>query len=168
MKERESSFHFRTFQKTDAEKVMALINEVFVEFGWSPGDENSFPDIRDNLYDGQRGEMRIVEQANQIVGVIGYHQLMNRTGIIENERIFLLRRLYLRKDVRGKGLGRALSEYVIDECKKRGSLLIELNTDKKMQSARSLYSSLGFTISAEKKSIVTFQLDLGDDVSQED
>lgn len=56
-----------------------------------------------------------------------------------------LAELYVVPDQRGRGLGRALMDTVIDEARRRGADTIDLGTDETDHVARHLYERLGFT-----------------------
>jgi ribosomal protein S18 acetylase RimI-like enzyme len=55
-----------------------------------------------------------------------------------------MKRLYIKEQFRGLGLGRALAEAVIKEAQKIGYNYMRLDTVPSMEVARALYSSLGF------------------------
>lgn len=55
-----------------------------------------------------------------------------------------IKRLFLRPDVRGEGLGRRLAQRLIDEARKSGYSKPYLDSADFMSSAHSLYRSLGF------------------------
>ena len=55
-----------------------------------------------------------------------------------------LKRLYVRPVHRGKGLGRILARAVVDAAMKEGYSTIMLDTVASMETARTLYASLGF------------------------
>jgi ribosomal protein S18 acetylase RimI-like enzyme len=55
-----------------------------------------------------------------------------------------LAELYVEPEHRGKGLGRALMEQVLDHARRRGATYMDLGTDETDTSARALYESLGF------------------------
>lgn len=55
-----------------------------------------------------------------------------------------LAELYVEPGRRGRGLGRALMESVLELARERGADYIELNTEETDVAARALYESLGF------------------------
>jgi ribosomal protein S18 acetylase RimI-like enzyme len=52
--------------------------------------------------------------------------------------------LYVRADARGKGLGRALTEAVLERARDRGCRRVELDVNSENPPALALYRSLGF------------------------
>lgn len=56
-----------------------------------------------------------------------------------------LAELYVVPALRGRGLGRALMNEVLDVARSRGADYIDLNTSESDTAARALYTSLGFT-----------------------
>jgi GNAT superfamily N-acetyltransferase len=55
----------------------------------------------------------------------------------------------IRQDNRGKGLGKALFEWAINQARQEGAHLVQLTTDKKRPKALAFYEQLGFIASHE-------------------
>ena len=55
-----------------------------------------------------------------------------------------MKRLFVRKPFRGFGLGRQLSEAILDEARQAGYSTVLLDTLDDMEAARALYEDLGF------------------------
>ncbi|MEZ5719660.1 MAG: GNAT family N-acetyltransferase [Burkholderiaceae bacterium] len=55
-----------------------------------------------------------------------------------------MKRLYVRRAFRGFGLGRQLAEATLDAARQRGYACVLLDTLDDMESARALYTELGF------------------------
>jgi putative acetyltransferase len=77
------------------------------------------------------------DDAGQLVGSVAVKRLPD--GAAE------LKRLYVRPPARGTGLGRTLAAAAIDRARELGYATIRLDTLPRMESARRIYASLGFT-----------------------
>ncbi len=55
-----------------------------------------------------------------------------------------IKRMYVRPDFRGKGLGRVLLQRLIDEAKAMGFPTMRLDSARFMQAAHRVYRSVGF------------------------
>jgi carbonic anhydrase len=74
------------------------------------------------------------------LGCVGLRSLGDRDGVLVGE----IRRLYVREEGRGQGLGRTLMAGLTDHATKFGFRRLVLNTMPAMHEAVSLYHSLNF------------------------
>jgi ribosomal protein S18 acetylase RimI-like enzyme len=65
---------------------------------------------------------------------------------MEDPQICEMKRLYVREEFRGRGIGKLLVEQVIADAKEIGYRTMRLDTLQRMETARSLYAKLGFAV----------------------
>jgi ribosomal protein S18 acetylase RimI-like enzyme len=89
-------------------------------------------------YDGSAGVLLVVESpAGDIVGTAGVRSL--EAGIGE------IKRMWVRPDCQGYGLGRSLIDRCLEEARALGFRVVRLDTERTMEAALHLYRSRGFT-----------------------
>jgi ribosomal protein S18 acetylase RimI-like enzyme len=116
-------------QPHEAEAVRALLREYEAELGI----DLSFQDFEAELAD-PLGFYEIVLLADD--GCVALRRI--------DENACEMKRLYVRPEARGDGLGRRLAEAVIAEARARGYRRMLLDTLPSMAAARKLYVTLGF------------------------
>lgn len=122
----------------ELEQVRILFAEYTDSLDFDLGFQN-FKEELANLpgdYVRPTGCLLLAIYKGQTVGCVGLRKLSD--GVCE------MKRLYVREQFRGLGLGRALAEAVIDESRKIGYNNMRLDTVPSMDAARTLYVSLGF------------------------
>lgn len=87
-------------------------------------------------YAAPRGRLLLAWQGSDAVGCIALRPIDARRSE--------MKRLYLRPDTRGSGLGRRLAERLCEEARLAGYRQICLDTLPSMTAARGLYDELGF------------------------
>jgi putative acetyltransferase len=119
----------RLAQATDAETVRLLLRE----YGAGLGIDLSFQD-----FDAELADPLAVYETVLIAdgGCVALRRI--------DEATCEMKRLYVRPEARGSGLGRRLAEAVVAEARRRGYRRMLLDTLPTMTSARALYASLGF------------------------
>jgi len=122
---------------------IAQARELFLEYAQSLGFSLCFQNFDKELaglpgdYAPPQGRLLLAEHESQLAGCVALHAL--KPGICE------MKRLYLRPQFRGKGLGRALAERIIAEARQIGYRRMRLDTvEPVMKDAVAMYRRLGF------------------------
>ena len=119
-------------------EVVALVRDVLAEFGLTFG-EGSATDEQLHKLPGsyERGAFFVArDEAGALLGTAGLYPL--EPGTLE------LRKMYLRRQARGRGLGGQLWRACLAWAKAHGTRRIVLDTTDQMTDAIALYERLGF------------------------
>jgi GNAT superfamily N-acetyltransferase len=122
---------------------IAHARELFLEYAQSLGFSLCFQSFDKELaelpgdYAPPDGRLFLAEFEGQLAGCVALHKL--------DGNICEMKRLYLRAQFRGKGLGRALAEAIIAEARAIGYQRMRLDTvEPVMRDAVAMYRRLGF------------------------
>ena len=121
------------FDKAHRDGFRALVSETLREFGFEP-DAALDPDLTDPA--GTYASLWVAVMNGDVVGSVALRTVRPR----ELE----LKRMYLRPEQRGRGLGRRLLETALAEARSSGAHLVRLDTTERMETARALYERYGF------------------------
>ena len=131
------------FSQAESPAQIAQARELFLEYAKSLNFSLCFQSFDQELaglpgdYTPPEGRLLLAECEGELAGCVALHQLEN--GICE------MKRLYLRPQFRGKGLGRMLAERIIAEARLIGYRRMRLDTvEPVMQDAVAMYRKLGF------------------------
>ena len=119
---------------------------LFTEYANSLGIDLSFQNFDDELaqlpgeYAAPRGALLVAYIDGTPAGCCALRPLDNSDYPNAAE----MKRLYVRKAFRGFGLGRELAEATLDAARQSGYDHVLLDTLDEMESARALYTELGF------------------------
>ncbi len=129
----------------DAPDIIVLIGRVFAEYDfiWNPATE--VPDLfdLDRHYGGDAGAFWVARLDGRLVGSVGVARLPD--GRAE------LHRLYLDASLRGRGIGRALVEVVLEWCRGADVRQLVLWSDTRFDRAHRLYEGMGFRKTGERE-----------------
>jgi putative acetyltransferase len=133
---------FSLFQAESPAQI-AQARELFLEYAQSLGFSLCFQNFDTELaglpgdYAPPEGRLLLAEYGGRLAGCVALHQL--------DPAICEMKRLYLRPQFRGKGLGRALAERIIAEARQIGYQRMRLDTvEPVMKDAVAMYRKLGF------------------------
>jgi ribosomal protein S18 acetylase RimI-like enzyme len=133
---------FSCIQAASAAHI-AQARELFLEYARSLGFSLCFQNFGSELaglpgdYALPEGRLLLAEYEGQLAGCVALRKL--------EDEICEMKRLYLRTQFRGKGLGRVLAERVIAEARAIGYRRMRLDTvEPMMKDAVAMYRKLGF------------------------
>jgi putative acetyltransferase len=135
----------KSFSLAQAESParIAQARELFLEYAKSLGFSLCFQNFEKELadlpgdYAPPEGRLLLAEYESQLAGCVALHKLGD--GICE------MKRLYLRPQFRGKGVGRLLADRIIAEARQAGYRHMRLDTvEPVMKDAVAMYRKIGF------------------------
>ena len=125
---------------------LEAVREIFQEYADGLGIDLCFQQFDAELaglpgeYQEPRGGLLLAWVDGAVAGCCALRPLDNADYPNAAE----MKRLYVRKAFRGFGLGRQLSEAILDTARRAGYACVLLDTLSEMDTARSLYDDLGF------------------------
>lgn len=133
----------RDFQRAESPQQLAIIRELFLEYAKSLGFSLCFQNFEQELaglpgnYGPPQGRLLLATVGERVAGCAALHPI--------DAEICEMKRLYVRSDFRGHGLGKALAERIIAEAREIGYHSLRLDTvEPKMKAAVAMYRQLGF------------------------
>jgi putative acetyltransferase len=132
-----------SISQVESSAEVAIVRKLFVEYAESLGFSLCFQNFDGELaglpgdYSPPNGRLLLARCGDKSAGCVALHSL--EPSICE------IKRLYVRPQFRGTGLGKMLTSTVISEAKGIGYKKIRLDTvEPKMKNAVGLYRALGF------------------------
>jgi ribosomal protein S18 acetylase RimI-like enzyme len=131
------------FAQAESAAQIAQVRELFLEYAQSLGFSLCFQNFDKELadlpgaYAPPEGRLILAEYEGQLAGCVALHKL--------DDEICEMKRLYLRSQFRGKGLGRALADRIIADARQIGYHRMRLDTvEPVMPDAVAMYRKIGF------------------------
>lgn len=136
----------RPARDDDADGLIVLIGGVFDEY---PGCVLDLDDLDADLvapataFAAIDARLWVVEQGSEIVACVGIGPL-RPSGLATDSPTVELKRLYVRADARGSGLGGALIQHVHAEARAAGASEVELWSDTRFTAGHRAYERAGY------------------------
>jgi len=132
-----------TQSDSDLEGARALIREYADSLGVDLCFQNVETELRDlpGEYTAPYGALLVALVDGAFAGCCALRSLQS----VDYTNAGEMKRLYVRPQFRGLGLGRQLSEAILDSARAAGFDCVLLDTLDEMESARALYQELGFS-----------------------
>lgn len=131
------------FQQAESPEQITAIRELFLEYAKSLNFSLCFQNFEKELaelpgdYAPPGGRLLLATYDSAPAGCVALHRL--------GHEICEMKRLYVRPQFRGKGMGRALAERVVADAREIGYKRLRLDTvEPVMRDAVALYRELGF------------------------
>jgi putative acetyltransferase len=129
--------------QVESPSQVAQARELFLEYAQSLGFSLCFQNFDKELadlpgdYAPPEGRLLLAEYEGQLAGCVALHKL--------DHEIAEMKRLYLRPQFRGNGLGSALAQSIISEARQIGYQRMRLDTvEPVMGDAVAMYRKMGF------------------------
>ena len=133
-------FTVRGASPEDAPAVREIVRSVLDEYGLPPdpgGIDRDLEDLQAFYFARGGGFLVAVDDGANVVGSCGVVPIEGTT--------WELRKMYLRADARGQGLGRQLLAHALEFVRGHGGKRVELETASVLVEAIGLYTKAGFT-----------------------
>lgn len=131
---------FRTATNADVEQVRTLVFGILVEYGLTPEPDGTDADLADieGNYIAPGGAFECIEDAHgNLLGTFGLFRL--------SEAEIELRKMYLARAARGKGLGKLALGRAVEQARALGYRTLSLETASVLKEAIAMYEKFGFT-----------------------
>ena len=122
---------------------LETVRNLFIEYQRFLGVDLCFQNFDDELKllpgkycASRKGGLYLAEVNGKVAGCIAFHQM--------DENAAELKRLYVRDEFRGLGLGKALIERAMKDIRDFGYKNIKLDSMARLREARLMYDKLGF------------------------
>lgn len=135
----------REATNADGERVKSLVFGILREYGFTPDEGGTDADLSDleANYTRRGGAFEVLEDARgNLVGTVGLYPMNGET--VE------LRKMYLARELRGRGLGKRTLARAIERARELGFKKVYLETAGVLKEAVGLYCKFGFQPTCER------------------
>lgn len=143
-----SGVRIRQIRQTDDRQLGEVIRSCFRDYGATEEGTVFSDPVIDRLslsFGKERSAYFVLEAAGAAVGGAGFQPLKGG-----GREVCELQKMYIRRDFRGKGWGRALLEKCLSEASMAGFRLCYLESLPELKDALKLYEAAGFSYIPER------------------
>ena len=129
---------FRRATNRDSDTIGQILKKILAEYDIQLPENYSFADVEklEEVYIESGGDFTVLLRDQNIIGFFAL--------LPANDNQVGLKRLYLKADERGRGLGKYLLEMALNRANEDGHHRIYLETTSKFKEAVGLYRKYGF------------------------
>ncbi|BCB82536.1 GNAT family N-acetyltransferase [Phytohabitans flavus] len=138
---------FRAASRADLPAIVAMLADDSLGTARESADDPSYAAAFDQIDADPRNTLVVADRAGEVVGTMQLTYIPSLT-YRGGERL-QIEAVRIRADQRGRGLGREMIQWAIDQGRARGCRLVQLTTDKRRDDAHRFYASLGFAATHE-------------------
>jgi len=123
-------------------RTTATARRLFREYAAAVGEPRCFANFAQEVeqlpapYIAPSGSLLLAKVGRRSVGVVGARPW--------SPRICEMKHLFVRPEFRGRGIGRALAEAIVEEARRIGYARMRLDSLESMKVARTMYRDMGF------------------------
>ena len=131
----------RDFTKADQKPAQEFCEDIFTELEWPIDYADGLSDLS-RLFNLPQGTFLVATLHDKVVACGGVKELLKTS----TENIGLIKRFFVIKELRGKGLASQLLEELINRAKKKSFTTLVLDTGKRNEAANGFYPKYGFKL----------------------
>jgi putative acetyltransferase len=143
-----SDISFRDIRDDDRDAILSLLEAVYSEYEGCLLELSEVPELMApaTSFEKMNGRFWAAELGGAFVGMVAMAP-SHEPDLVE------LKKLYLSKAIRGRGVGRRLIELVEAETRSRGMKRIHLWTDTRFETAHRVYERCGYVRHPETRDL---------------
>ncbi len=133
-------FQIRPWHPQDRDEIVRIVRTAITEYGlpWQPESVDRDVIEVEQHYHARGGELWVIEHPERLVGSGGFFPIERHPGAVE------LRKMYIRPEMRGRGLGCFMLQMLEQLIAERGYEAIWIETSSVFQAAIRLYQRCGY------------------------
>lgn len=146
-------FHLEKIQLEDTEKIKELsaLAGSIVKEHYDPIIGPAQNDYMIEMFQSVEALKRQLREEHTFYMAVGENENVGYLACYPKEGKLYLDKFYLKKEVRGKGYGRKMMEFVMELGKSGGYPALFLNVNKHNEESIALYQHMGFTLLRKEK-----------------